>query len=141
MEYENIGLGINSQRARSPNQMRIHMAGVRESTQRRMQDLETAGRVAVDPRRWNDPQYQVAVTGDRGDRTYRALKLPGLSRNLFSLVDQYVAVPSGVAMANQTLIVVPKRTPAGFDGTFYVLNSDQSLHDGTDTCDHLLVYS
>ncbi|WP_200823510.1 hypothetical protein [Actinacidiphila yanglinensis] len=35
---------------------------------------------------------------------------------------------------------VPKMTAAGFAGTFYVLSSDDSLHDGTTTCDHLLVY-
>lgn len=39
------------------------------------------------------------------------------------------------------LIVVPKMTAAGFAGTFYVLSRDSSLHDGTSTCDCLLVYS
>ncbi|MFE2379543.1 hypothetical protein [Streptomyces sp. NPDC059398] len=44
-------------------------------------------------------------------------------------------------MANQTMIVIPKMTATGFAGSFYVLNSDMSLHDGTSTCDYLLVYS
>lgn len=101
------------------------------------------GRMATSPAQWNAVQYRVPVTGSdgSGDRTYRALRLPGLGMNLFALLQQYVVNPSGLSMANQTLIVVPKMTAAGFAGAFYVLNSDSSLHDGTNTCDHLLVYS
>ncbi|ANP56334.1 CDP-diacylglycerol diphosphatase [Streptomyces griseochromogenes] len=140
--YPNIGLGMNSQAARRFNQMHIHMAGIRESTQKRLQGLETEGRVAAQPSQWNEPHYQVAISGPQGqgDRTYRALMLPSLGQNLFALLDRYVVAPSGLEMAKQTLIVVPKMTAAGFAGTFYVLNSDESLHDGTNTCDYLLVY-
>ncbi|MET4923160.1 CDP-diacylglycerol diphosphatase [Streptomyces sp. PSRA5] len=141
VRYPNIGLGINSQIARRLNQLHIHMAGVRPSTQRRLQELETMGRVATQPAQWAAPQYQVAVTGSGGDRTYRALRLPNLSQNLFTLLSRYVVAPNGLDMRNQTLVVVPKMNAAGFAGTFYVLNSDSSLHDGTSTCDHLLVYS
>lgn len=75
-----------------------------------------------------------------GDRTYRALRLPNLSQNLFTLLSNNVVVPNGLDMGNQTLVVVPKMNAAGFAGAFYVLNSDPSVHDGTSTCDHLLVY-
>lgn len=137
--YPNIGLGINSQLARRFNQMHIHMAGVRESTQNRLQELESMSRIATEPRDW--PRYQESITGTGGqDRTYRVLRLASLGPNLFELLDRYVVRPSGLEMAQQTLIVVPKKTTAGYVGTFYVLNSDTSLHDGTDTCDHLLVY-
>ncbi|GGZ47706.1 CDP-diacylglycerol diphosphatase [Streptomyces subrutilus] len=143
VQYPNIGLGINSVSARQLNQLHIHMAGVRESTQRRLQDLEASGRVAPQPSQWGDPQYQAAVTGTQGsgDRTYRVLRLNGLTQNLFALLDRYVVRRFGLDMAGQTLIVVPKVTSAGFTGVFYVLNSDASLHDGTVTCDRLLVYS
>ncbi|MFF1981748.1 CDP-diacylglycerol diphosphatase [Streptomyces sp. NPDC058198] len=143
VQYPNIGLGINSQNARRFNQLHIHMAGVRASTQRRLQELEMMGRMATHPAQWGAPPYQVPISGPQGtgDRTYRVLKLPDLGQNLFMLLHRYVVVPSGLDMANQTLIVVPKMTTAGFAGTFYVLNSDNSLHDGTSTCDYLLVYS
>lgn len=101
------------------------------------------GRVATNPAHWDAAQYRVPVTGSdgTGDRTYRALRLPSLGMNLFAQVQQYVVKPNGLTMADQTLIVVPKMTATGFAGAFYVLNSDSSLHDGTNTCDHLLVYS
>ncbi|MFD0428045.1 hypothetical protein ACFQ60_07235 [Streptomyces zhihengii] len=120
------------------------MAGVRASTQRRLQELEATGRVAFQPSQWGDLQYQAAVTGTlgSGDRTYRVLRLNSLDQNLFALLNRYVVVRFGLDMADQTLVVVPKTTPAGgFAGSFYVLNSDASLHDGTSTCDHLLVYT
>lgn len=143
VQYPYIGLGINSQSARRLNQLHIHMAGIRDSTQRRLQDLEAAGRIAPQPAQWGDPRYRAAVTGTQGsgDRTYRILRLDGLAQNLFPLLNQYVVRRFGLDMAGQTLVVVPKVTAAGFTGTFYVLNSDASLHDGTNTCDHLLVYS
>ncbi|MFJ3706720.1 CDP-diacylglycerol diphosphatase [Streptomyces sp. NBC_01387] len=143
VQYPNIGLGINSQSARVLNQLHIHMAGVRASTQRRLQDLEMMGRMATNPAQWDAVKYRVPVTGSdgSGDRTYRALRLPSLGMNLFAQLQQHVVKPNGLNMANQTLIVVPKMTATGFAGAFYVLNSDSSLHDGTNTCDHLLVYS
>ncbi|MEV0777865.1 CDP-diacylglycerol diphosphatase [Streptomyces sp. NPDC050433] len=140
VQYPNIGLGINSHAARRYDQLHIHMAGVRPSTQNRLQDLEKMGRIATQPAQWS--AHQVAISGPPavGDRMYRALQLPNLGQNLFTLLSQYVVVPNGLDMGNQTLIVVPKMTAAGFAGTFYVLNSDPSLHDGTSTCDYLLVY-
>lgn len=144
VQYSDIGLGINSQATRRFNQLHIHMAGVRASTQRRLQDLESMNRIATQPSRWDLPQYRVAVTGSGGDRTYRALRLPNLQQNLFTLVHQHVVAPNNLAMANQTLIVVPKMTATGFAGAFYILSSDStdtSLPNGTSTCDHLLVYN
>lgn len=143
VQSQYIGLGINSQSARQLNQLHIHMAGVRASTQRRLQDLEASGRVALQPSQWGDTQYQAAVTGadGSGDRTYRILRLDALTQNLFDLLNLYVVRRFGLDMAGQTLIVVPKMTATGFARAFYVLNSDSSLHDGTNTCDHLLVYS
>ncbi|MYS23753.1 CDP-diacylglycerol phosphatidylhydrolase [Streptomyces sp. SID4948] len=143
VQYADIGLGINSKDARFFNQLHIHMAGIRASTQRRLQELEMMNRIAPQPAQWGSPAYQVSISGPQGsgDRTYRALKLPSLGQNLFRLLQQYVVAPQGLDMARQTLIVVPKMTTAGFAGTFYVLNSDNSLHDGTSTCDHLLVYA
>ncbi|MFF4324521.1 CDP-diacylglycerol diphosphatase [Streptomyces sp. NPDC001568] len=143
VQYPNIGLGINSRSARRLNQLHIHMAGVRDSTQRRLQALETAGRIAPQPSNWGDLQYQALVTGTlgSGDRTYRILRLDSLTQNLFALLNVNVVRRFGLNMADQTLIVVPKMAATGFTGTFYVLNSDSSLHDGTDTCDHLLVYT
>lgn len=143
VHYDNIGLGINSQRARRLNQLHIHMAGIRASTQRRLQELEMTGRVATQPSQWRDPNFQVAISGPPGSRdsTYRALRMPDLTRNPFVLLNQYVVAPGGLSMADQTLIVVPKMTAAGFAGAFYLLSSDHSLHDGTDTCDHLLEYA
>ncbi|MFJ7586455.1 CDP-diacylglycerol diphosphatase [Streptomyces sp. NPDC097617] len=140
--FPNIGLGINSQSARYFHQLHIHMAGVRASTQRRLQALEAAGRVAPAPSQWRDTQYQAALTGadGTGDRTYRILRLDALTQNLFVLLNQNVVRPLGLDMAGQTLIVVPKMTAMGFDRSFYVLNSDSSLPSGTNTCDHLLVY-
>ncbi|MFD6876344.1 MULTISPECIES: CDP-diacylglycerol diphosphatase [unclassified Streptomyces] len=142
VQYANIGLGINSRSARRLNQLHIHMAGVQDSTQRRLQALENSGRIATQPSNWGDPQYQAAVTGTQGsgDRTYRILRLGALTQNLFALLNDNVVRRFGLNMADQTLIVVPKMTPVGFARSFYVLNSDPSLHDGTDTCDHLLVY-
>ncbi|MEU9417961.1 CDP-diacylglycerol diphosphatase [Streptomyces sp. NPDC048272] len=143
VQYPNIGLGINSQNARRFNQLHLHMAGVRASTQRRLQDLESMGRIATQPAQWGAQAHQVPISGPQGtgDRTYRALRLPNLGQNLFALLSRYLVVPYGLNMANQTLIVVPKMTAAGFAGTFYVLSSDNSLHDGTSTCDYLLEYS
>ncbi|RPK66448.1 CDP-diacylglycerol pyrophosphatase [Streptomyces sp. ADI96-02] len=143
VRYADIGLGINSQSARRLNQLHIHMAGIRSRTQRRLQELETMGRVTANPAQWGSSAFQVSIEGapGSGDRTYRALRLPNLDQNLFALVNRYVVMPAGLDMADQTLIVVPKMTSAGFAGTFYVLSSDNSLHDGTSTCDHLLVYS
>ncbi|MEU6314001.1 CDP-diacylglycerol diphosphatase [Streptomyces sp. NPDC047014] len=143
VQYPNIGLGINSQSARRLNQLHIHMAGVRDSTQRRLQDLEANGRVAPQPALWGDAHYQAAVTGadGSGDRTYRILRLDTLTQNLFELLNVHVVRRFGLDMAGQTLIVVPKLPATGPTRTFYVLNSDSSLHDGTNTCDHLLVYA
>lgn len=141
VQYPNIGLGINSQKARRFNQLHIHMAGVRPSTQARLQDLEKMGRMATQPSQWADPTNRAAISGSTGDRTYRILKLPNLGQNLFTLLSQNVVTPTpGLTMAGQTLIVVPKMTAAGFAGTFYVLNSDTSFHGGTSTCDYLLEY-
>ncbi|MFF4899785.1 CDP-diacylglycerol diphosphatase [Streptomyces sp. NPDC001068] len=143
VQYANIGLGVNSQGARRYQQLHIHMSGVRPSTQRRLQELESMGRMATQPSHWGDPGSQAAVTGrpGSGDRTYRILRLPNLTQNLFALLYQNVVRPQGLSMANQTMIVVPKMTAAGFAQAFYVLNSDTSLHDGTSTCDYLLVYN
>ncbi|THA86443.1 CDP-diacylglycerol phosphatidylhydrolase [Streptomyces sp. A0592] len=143
VRFRDIGLGINSRAARRFQQLHIHMAGVQGSTQRRLQDLEAAGRVALQPSQWGDAQYQALVTGKpgSGDRTYRILRLDTLTQNLFELLDVNVVRRFGLDMAGQTLIVVPKRTAAGYTGTFYALNSDSSLHSGTDTCDHLLIYT
>lgn len=143
VQYGDIGLGINAQGARRYNQLHIHMAGIRPSTQRRLQELESMGRMATQPSHWADPANQAAVSGPpgAGDRTYRILRLPNLTQNLFTLLYQNVVRPQGLNMANQTLIVVPKMTAAGFAQEFYVLNSDTSLHDGTSTCDYLLVYT
>ncbi|MEV7127954.1 CDP-diacylglycerol diphosphatase [Streptomyces sp. NPDC093260] len=141
VQYPNIGLGINSQTARSFNQLHIHMAGVRASTQRRLQELESQGRMATSPSQWANPANQAAVTGSAGDRVYRILRLPNLQDNLFGLLYTNVVRPNSLNMADQTIIVIPKMTPAGFAGVFYVLNSDTSIHDGTSTCDYLLVYS
>lgn len=140
VQYRYIGLGINSQSARRLNQLHIHMAGVRDSTQLRLQALDAAGRVATHPSQWRDTQYQAPVTGTGGDRTYRILRLPALTTNLFALLNTNVVRPLGLQMAGQTLIVVPRMTPSAFDGAFYVLNSDASLPSGTITCDRLLVY-
>ncbi|MEV7728686.1 CDP-diacylglycerol diphosphatase [Streptomyces sp. NPDC087917] len=140
VQYRSIGLGINSQGSRQLNQLHIHMAGVRDSTQGRLQALETAGRVAPHPSQWGDTQFQAPVAGSQGNRTYRILLLNALTANLFSLLDVNVVRRFGLQMAGQTMIVVPKMNPAGFADAFYVLNSDASLHDGTTTCDHLLVY-
>ncbi len=138
----NIGLGINSQSARRFQQLHIHMAGVRPSTQLRLQALEAAGRVAPQPSQWAATQYRAPITGadGSGDRTYRVLRLDALTQNLFGLLNQNVVRPLGLDMAGQTLIVVPKMTAMGFARSFYVLNSDSSLPSGTNTCDHLLVY-
>ncbi|MFF4749324.1 CDP-diacylglycerol diphosphatase [Streptomyces sp. NPDC002514] len=143
VQYPNIGLGINSQGARRFNQLHIHMAGIRASTQRRLQELESMGRMATQPVQWAAPVNQAPVSGPpgTGDRTYRILKVPNLMQNLFTLLYRNVVAPNGLAMANQTLIVVPKMTTSGFAQAFYVLNSDVSLHDGTSTCDYLLVYN
>ncbi|MEU1280841.1 CDP-diacylglycerol diphosphatase [Streptomyces sp. NPDC005805] len=143
VQYANIGLGINSRAARRLNQLHIHMAGIRPSAQRRLQELEATGRVAPTPAQWGDPQFQAAVSGPpgAGDRTYRVLRLNSLDQNLFTLLYRNVVVRFGLDMADQTLVVVPKTTAAGaFAGSFYVLSSDTSLHDGTSTCDYLLVY-
>lgn len=143
VQYPNIGLGINSQGARRYNQLHIHMAGIRASTQRRLQDLESQGRMATQPSQWAAPGNQAPISGPAGsgDRVYRILKLHDLQQNLFTLLYRNVVVPNSLSMANQTMIVVPKMTATGFAGSFYVLNSDTSLHDGTSTCDYLLVYS
>lgn len=143
VQFPNIGLGINSVSARRFNQLHLHMAGVRASVQRRLQELETMGRMATQPAQWAAPANQALITGDdgSGDRTYRILRLPDLRQNLFALLNQYVVRPGGLSMADQTLIVVPKMSATGFAGSFYVLSSDSSLHSGTDTCDHLLVYA
>ncbi|WP_211770847.1 CDP-diacylglycerol diphosphatase [Kutzneria sp. CA-103260] len=141
VKYRSIGFGVNSQDARRFNQLHIHMAGVRDSLQRRLHELENSGDIADDPTRWADPKYRVTINGSQGDRTYRALVLAGLDQNIFTLLYRNVVQKSHLKMADQTLIVVPKKTNGGFVGTFYVLNSDKSLHGGTSTCDQLLVYS
>ncbi|MFE1831973.1 CDP-diacylglycerol diphosphatase [Streptomyces yangpuensis] len=143
VRFPDIGLGVNSQTTRHLNQLHIHMAGVRDSTQRRLQDLEAAGRIAPQPSQWGDAQFQALATGadGTGDRTYWILRLSTLTQNLFDLLSLYVMRRFGLDMAGQTLMVVPKMTSTGFADAFYVLNSDSSLHDGTNTCDHLLVYS
>ncbi|MFG2621260.1 CDP-diacylglycerol diphosphatase [Streptomyces sp. NPDC048507] len=143
VQYPDIGLGINSMGARRLQQLHIHMAGVRPGTQRRLQELESSGRVAPQPAQWGDTQYRAPVTGadGSGDRTYRILRLGALTPNLFALLNVNVVRRFGLDMAGQTLIVVPKMTATGFAGTFYVLNSDSSLPSGTNTCDHLLVYN
>ncbi|RAJ69990.1 CDP-diacylglycerol pyrophosphatase [Streptomyces sp. Amel2xB2] len=89
------------------------------------------------------PGNQAPITGNSGsgDRVYRILRLRDLQQNLFTLLYRNVVVPNSPSMADQTMIVVPKTTATGFADAFYVLNSDSSLHDGTSTCDHLLVYN
>ncbi|MGI5451191.1 CDP-diacylglycerol diphosphatase [Streptomyces sp. CA-243310] len=140
VQYRYIGLGINSQAARQLDQLHIHMAGVRDSTQLRLQALDAVGRVATNPSQWGDTKYQALLTGTQGDRTYRILRLPALTTNLFALLNTNVVRRFSLQMAGQTLVVVPRMTPTGFDGAFYVLNSDASLPSGTTTCDRLLVY-
>jgi CDP-diacylglycerol pyrophosphatase len=140
VQYRSIGFGVNSQNARHFNQLHIHMAGVRDSVQHRLQELEKAGDITNDPTKWADARYSVTISGSKGDRTYRALVLASLDQNIFALLDRNVVQQSHLTMADQTLIVVPKRTNGGFAGTFYVLNSDNSLHGGTSTCDQLLTY-
>ncbi|MFH7594583.1 CDP-diacylglycerol diphosphatase [Streptomyces racemochromogenes] len=135
-----IGLGINSQAARRFDQLHIHMAGVEDNTQKQLQDLERAHSIATSVGAW--AQAQVSVTGFKGRRTYRALLRRSLDENLFALLaDHVVHPPQTGGMAQQTLIVVPKKVNNAYTGDFYVLNSDTSLHDGTDTCDELLVYA
>ncbi|MCF3180197.1 CDP-diacylglycerol diphosphatase [Streptomyces polychromogenes] len=140
VQFDFIGLGINSQAARRFDQMHLHMAGVEDNTQKQLQDLERAHSIATSARAW--PQAQVSVTGSKGRRTYRALLRRSLDENLFALLARYVVNPPQTdVMAQQTLIVVPKKVNNAYTGDFYVLNSDKSLHDGTDTCDELLVYT
>ncbi|MFE3761133.1 CDP-diacylglycerol diphosphatase [Streptomyces sp. NPDC059104] len=127
VQHRDIGLGINSQSARQLNQLHIHMSGVRDSTQQRLQALDAAGRVATHPSQWGDTQYQAPVTGTGGDRTYRILQLPALTTNLFALPNMNVVRPFGLQTSGQPLMVVPRLTPTAFDGAFDVLNSDASL--------------
>ncbi|EWM15226.1 hypothetical protein KUTG_05530 [Kutzneria sp. 744] len=141
VKYRSIGFGINSQDARRFNQLHIHMAGVQDSLQRRLHELENAGDITDNPTQWADLKYRVTINGSQGDRTYRALVLASLDQNIFTLLYRNVVQKSHLKMVDQTLIVVPKKTNSGFVGTFYVLNSDKSLHGGTSTCDQLLVYS
>ncbi|MFI8346872.1 CDP-diacylglycerol diphosphatase [Streptomyces sp. NPDC085596] len=141
VQSTHIGLGINSQGARQLNQLHIHMAAIRPSTQRRLQELEMQGRMTTSPSQWAASANQAPITGTGGDRVYRILRLPNLTSNLFDLLYTNVVRPNSLSMADQTLIVVPKITSSGFANAFYVLNSDTSLHDGTSTCDRLLVYS
>ncbi|MEU8795057.1 CDP-diacylglycerol diphosphatase [Streptomyces sp. NPDC048643] len=140
VQFPNIGLGINSTSARRFNQLHIHMAGVRASVQRRLQELQSMSRVATHPAQWAANQELITSADGAGDRTYRILLLPNLTQNLFALLDQYVVRPNGLSMAGQMMIVVPKMSATGFAGSFYVLNSDSSLPSGTNTCDRLLVY-
>ncbi|WP_234327777.1 CDP-diacylglycerol diphosphatase [Streptomyces sp. NRRL F-2664] len=143
VRYRYTGLGVNSRSARQLNQLHLHMAGIQTSTQLRLQALEASGRVALHPSQWGDTQYQALVTGKlgSGDRTYRVLRLDSLAQNLFELLNVNVVRRFGLDMAGQTLIVVPKVTATGFTGSFYALSSDSSLPSGTNTCDHLLVYT
>ncbi|WP_234306608.1 hypothetical protein [Streptomyces sp. NRRL F-2799] len=97
--------------------------------------------MATSPSQWANPANQAAVTGSSGDRVYRVLRLPNLRDNLFNLLYTTVVRPNSLSMADQTVLVIPKITATGFASAFYVLNSDTSIHDGTSTCDSLLVYS
>ncbi|WP_375537832.1 CDP-diacylglycerol diphosphatase [Streptomyces sp. Amel2xB2] len=65
VQYRSIGLGINSQGARHFNQLHIHMAGVMDGTQRRLQELESQGRMATQPSQWAAPATRRRSRGIR----------------------------------------------------------------------------
>jgi CDP-diacylglycerol pyrophosphatase len=120
-----IGLGINSQAARTQNQLHIHLAAIRNQVKVELGKHDHD--ITQKPEEWKNSV--VTVLG----RNYRVLRVADLGSNLFALLREHVATND---MRDQTLIVTA-RQPTGF----YVLNSQASLRNGTSTCDTLLVYS
>ncbi|MEU7058300.1 CDP-diacylglycerol diphosphatase [Streptomyces sp. NPDC046197] len=142
VKYSDIGLGINSKKDRTEQQLHIHMAGILPGVQGQLNKLEKSGDITSDPKKWQ--QQIMPVEGfdhkkkQKVTRTYRALVLTGkadLNQNMFQFLGRYVTAAQA-DMENQTMVVTPRNA-----GGFYVLNSDPALSGGgTGTCDLLLVY-
>lgn len=133
---ELVGLGVNSERDRDQDQLHIHMAEFHPEVKEDLGKIKTA---ATDPAKWKDPSSIFPIrgrdpkSGDLVTRNYRVLWLKALDKNLFSLLDQYVA-PGAENRKLQTMVSIP-----GLNG-LWVLNSQGTLPggNGTGTCDYLL---
>ncbi|SDL14933.1 CDP-diacylglycerol pyrophosphatase [Nonomuraea maritima] len=147
-----VGLGINSQRARTFNQLHIHMATARPVSRN---DLEAQQSIAAR----NIPDWAHTRVSVRGfseqlgvlPHVYRVLIWPGFSHdNLFDMLRTMLvhALGQGATVADaqeqmrfQTLIVIPRTS-----GGYFIVNSETQLRDpnnhqlaGTNTCDPLLL--
>lgn len=131
-----VGLGINSKRARSAKQLHIHMATVRDYSLSDIQGQHSA--IAKSFNNWPKPLRP--ITGWNGtiktQHVYRVVHVDSLSKvNLFEQLQKMVGPKE---MENQTLIVIP-----GKGGGYYIVNSQESLKDGSltgsNTCDPLLL--
>ncbi|MET9468467.1 CDP-diacylglycerol diphosphatase [Streptomyces sp. NPDC006544] len=123
------GLGINSKQARRQDQLHIHMSHFAPEALRDLQGYDQQQKIP-DVTKW--AATVLPVRGFESEtRNYRVMKSPNLSGNLFYALRHYV-VGDDNKMQYQTMIVLPATHG------FYILNSESSLHSGTDTCDHLL---
>jgi CDP-diacylglycerol pyrophosphatase len=135
MNVNYVGLGVNSARARQQDQLHIHMAGFSPGESKYIN--EQHAKITDTPGKWPDSIIEA------GGILYRALHLKTLAQNPFVLLHDYVVVPTGGDMAEQTLLVTSSDS-----GGVYLLNSEGGLKSpahpglhGTGTCDLLLVYS
>ncbi len=145
-----IGLGINSARQRSQDQLHIHMATLLAGVRPQLQELEKHGQITNDPAKWDQSVVEVKGLEEHpaghpvsDPRAYRAVRVPNLKRNLFALLNQYVPA-ARQDMSIQMMAVTARINPQTQkqDG-FYVLNSDPNVKGqthgvgGISACDQL----
>lgn len=145
-----IGLGINSAKQRSQDQLHIHMATLLAGVRPQLQELEKHGEITNDPAKWDQSVVQVKGLEEHpaghpvsDPRAYRALRVPNLKRNLFALLNQYVPA-ARQDMSIQMMAVTARMDPqTKMQDGFYVLNSDPNLKGpthgvgGISACDQL----
>ena len=134
-----VGLGINSKKARSAHQLHIHMATVRSYSLKDVADHDLSAAKSFGD--WH--KSRVSITGWNGkiqtQHVYRVVHVGSFGTvNLFEQLRMMVGQKD---MVNQTLIVIPR--PSSKGGGYYVVNSQASLTGlnltGSDTCDPLLL--
>jgi CDP-diacylglycerol pyrophosphatase len=115
-----VGLAINSQKARSQNQLHIHIDCVRADVIQSLDDNEASVGLI-----WRAMPVKLA------GHAYLAMRIeaPDLSHaNLFHLLASAVSI-AGSDMGDQTLVVVAATFKDGRDG-FYLLNDHVDLASG-----------
>ncbi|MHA5054360.1 CDP-diacylglycerol diphosphatase [Streptomyces sp. SD15] len=124
-----VGLGINSKYRRNQDQLHIHMAAFAPDALKYLKANDKE--ISSDPGKWKGTVLPVNGHDSSQTRNYRVMRVENFANNLFALL-RHKVLTTDSEMENQMMVLIPRSSG------YYVLNSDNYLRGGTDTCDHLM---